>query len=502
MNYRKKNENICFICKSEKMPLNIEKIRGKKLKNIISKIIQNEANSSILINKCNCKNNKQKSHKICLILNIIFNFDLSCKECKSNYNISISKKINNYKKFYNICSFIFLLFFHIVLYGGAAFLILYIHLINKDIKQNFEENKLYHIYYFFAVIIFIINTLIIAVTFSSFLDKNNKDICNYDIEVKDINEDNKMKNSDKIYELLYKFFRFFYHSQIRYLIERKQKHVYMSKGFGNFNKDIKDMIIKNKEEFLQGNIFNNGGKEDILNINNKLKSEKIKSIKIEESNGKINSDPEKFENLPNTKNEEEKNNESNKENEDKNIILSEEKKSNNNSNNINIEESLKNNDNDNINIIENEENLDNKNDLIEREQIKEIEKNIKEEENQNKINEEKNNMSIYSDKIQEEKITKTFFYKKINNNNLLGKSKTLISKKKSKKKNKKEKKEKYSQFQMKITEEEKSKKYSDSTMLAKEKDKKNKIEETQNYQIIEDDPFDAIISAPARNIGK
>ena len=39
-------------------------------------------------------------------------------------------------------------------------------------------------------------------------------------------------------------------------------------------------------------------------------------------------------------------------------------------------------------------------------------------------------------------------------------------------------------------------------MLAKEKDKKNKIEETQNYQIIEDDPFDAIISSPARNIGK
>ena len=500
MNNPKKNDNICFICKSDKIPINIEKIKGQKLKQIIIKINKKDSDPSILINKCNCGNNKQKSHKICLLLNIIFNFDLNCKECKSNYNITISKRINNYKKCCNICSFIFLLLFHICFYGGAAFLILYIHLINKDIKHNFEENKLYHIYYFFAAVIFIINTLIIHVTFSRFIDNNYKDIYNYEIEVKDINEQNKMKNSDKLYEILYKFFRYFYHTQIRYLIDKKQKQIYMSKGYGNFNKDLKEIILKNKEEFKEEKICNNGGKEDILNINKYSKSEKIKNNLLEPSNGIINVEKENIENVPIIKNEEEKNNE--------NFIdksLSKEEKI---SKNINSEESIK--IFGNINIIENEENLEDKNVLIEPDQILEIESQRKFREKRNSINneksKEKNHLSMCSDKIQEQVLAKTYFYKKINNNNLFGKSKTIIDgKKRKRKKSKKEKKGKYLQIQMKISEEERSKKYMDSTLLANsEKDKKSKIEEikTKNFQLIEDDPFNMIISTPFHNNGK
>ena len=121
--------------------------------------------------------------------------------------------------------------FHLCLYAGAAFLVLYIHIINKNIKNNFEENKLYHIYYFFAGIIVLINTFIIFITFSKFLDKNNKDIFNYDIDIKDINEQNKNNNNDAYYELLYKYYRYFYNGQIRYLIEKKQKILYMSIGY-------------------------------------------------------------------------------------------------------------------------------------------------------------------------------------------------------------------------------------------------------------------------------
>ena len=228
-NLRKNKQNICSICRNDKVPINISKIKEKNLNQIISKINKKDPDISALIKKCNCKNNNQKAHKICLLLNIIFNFELNCKECKANYNIKISKNINNYKKYCNICSFLSLLVFHICLYAAAAFLVLYIHIINKDIKNNFEENKLYHIYYFFAGIIVLINTFIIFITFSKFLDKNNKDIFNYDIDIKDINEQNKNNNNDKYYDLLYKYYRYFYNGQIRYLIEKKQKILYMSR---------------------------------------------------------------------------------------------------------------------------------------------------------------------------------------------------------------------------------------------------------------------------------
>ena len=90
-NLRKNNENICSICKHDKTPINISKIKEKNLKQIISQINKKDPDTSALIKKCNCKNNNQKTHKICLLLNIIFNFDLNCKECKANYNIKISK---------------------------------------------------------------------------------------------------------------------------------------------------------------------------------------------------------------------------------------------------------------------------------------------------------------------------------------------------------------------------------------------------------------------------
>jgi NADH:ubiquinone oxidoreductase subunit 6 (subunit J) len=121
-----------------------------------------------------------------------------------------------------------LLLFHLILYAGSIFLLLFILFINKNIKNNFEENKLYHIYYFFGGVLFIMNTVLIIITFSNFLDKNNKDIYDYFIDIKDINEQNKIdKNSEYFYSLLYKYYRCFYNSQIRYLIGKKQEHMYI-----------------------------------------------------------------------------------------------------------------------------------------------------------------------------------------------------------------------------------------------------------------------------------
>ena len=519
--------NQCSICKCEKVPINISKIKEIKLKQIISKITKKDPDTSTLINKCNCKNNNQKVHKICLILNIVFNFDLNCKECNADYNISISKNINTLKRLCKLCSFISLSLFHICIYAGAVFLVLYLHLINKDLKNNFEENKFYHIYYFFAGGIFIINTLILIVTFYYFVDKNNKDIFSYNIDVKDISEQNKnKKNIDGYYNLLYKYYRFFYNTQIRYLIEKKQKNVLASRGYGSFNKDLMDIIIKNNKECRQENIFNNGG-EDILNLNKKsIEKEKIKNegedkiIKTnnnipEQSNGIINNMFESFKKSSPQKEEEEKNNDNNS-NKDKLLSLSEKKSE--NTNPINLETSKGNKNNIIINEELQEKNININNELIEREKEEKKEENKKENEfdnnieKENKINNEKINkkrdinMSFNSEKIQNKKvkkIAKTYFYKKTNNNNILGKAKTLIDPKKPRKKNKK--KEKQQEKNNKLIIHDEDKKYVDSTFLVKsEKEEKYKKEEknTHGNNLIEDDPFNMIISIPLHNNGK
>jgi len=547
---RKNKENICFICKSDKIPINMKKINDKKLKKIITDINKKEGDSSILIKKCNCRNNKQKAHKICLLLNIIFNFDLKCDECKADYNIYISKHINNYKRCCNICSFISLLIFHLCLYAGAAFLILYILIINRN-TDKLEDNKLYHIYYFFAAAIIVINTILMTLTFSTFLDKNYQDICEYNIQIKDISEPKMNNKSDLNYELLYKYYRFFYNTQIRYLIGKKQKNVFMSKGYGNFNKDLQDIIYKNNKESLEENTFNNGG-EDILNLNKKsIENEKIKKNNINTNISNKNNIPKpsngimtnmSFKKSLSPKKEEEKNNDIFS-NEDKKIKLSEKKteKKSENTNPINLEISNENNNNNNQ---EKEPNLEiiniNKSDLIEKEEEEKKQENkIKndielnnnnnnENNNENiiieeKINEKKSiNASNYSERIpikKEKNIAKTYFYKKINNNNILGKSKTLIDPEKKKRKRerkenteikekqekqekieKQEKKEKNEKIEkklkLKIYEEEK--KYIDSTFLVKEE--KTKIEE--NKKVIEEDPFDMFISMPFHNNGK
>ena len=77
------------------------------------------------------------------------------------------------------------------------------------------------------------------------------------------------KKNNRNYNLLYRFFRYFYQSQIRYLITRKQRYIFIAKGYGYYNKELQDMIIKNNiacEKELEEN--NNGGDEILgLKIN-------------------------------------------------------------------------------------------------------------------------------------------------------------------------------------------------------------------------------------------
>ena len=175
---------ICSICKKDKISINSSEIKEKKIKELISIFDKKSLDPSILIKKCNCHNNNEKVHKFCLLLNIILSFELKCNECKASYNIDISKSKNKHKYISNLISFILLLLFHLIIYAGCIILILFVLIINKNVKKDFEENKLYYTYNFFGGIILIINSILILITFSYCLDKNNKDIYDYFIDVK------------------------------------------------------------------------------------------------------------------------------------------------------------------------------------------------------------------------------------------------------------------------------------------------------------------------------
>ena len=257
--YSYNHKNRCSICNSENISINITKIKNNKLKKIISKIEQEE-----LINKCKCSNEEKNVHKICLLFNIIFNFETKCRQCKSNYNINIDKTINNSKKLCKLFSYLFLTLFHIILFAASVILILYILVIKKDNGDDFEKKKYDHIYIFFGIILFIINIILIPITYAHFIDKNAIDIYDYTINVYDEKEPIKIKNdSDTFYSLLYEFYRYFYDTRIRYLISKKHSSLFFSSGYGNFNKEIKKMMKENNEL-----ISNN------INIINKVEEEK------------------------------------------------------------------------------------------------------------------------------------------------------------------------------------------------------------------------------------
>ena len=116
---------------------------------------------------------------MCIILDIIYNFNLKCKECNTDYNIVINQQKNTPKTVLNICSLICFLFLNLIIYGACAFLIIYPLILNKNDNNDPEKNKFEHVFYFFGGLIFIINTFFIFVVISSILYNNPQDINDY-----------------------------------------------------------------------------------------------------------------------------------------------------------------------------------------------------------------------------------------------------------------------------------------------------------------------------------
>ena len=285
------NENIsaCSICKCNKIPIDFSKKNIKELKILKTKYRLKESDFSVIIKKCNCTKKNPKAHKLCVLLNVLYNFNLKCSECNADYNIIITNHINISKKLYNFFLLIYFLFLNLIIYGASLFLILYPLIIDKNKGNEPEKKKFKHVFYYFGGLIFIINTFFIFVTISSILYNNPEDINDYLIDIKDISEANKNKNTDKYYNMLYKFFRYFYKTQIRFLIDKKHKSNYIAKGYGYFNNKLKDIIMKNRIECEKEYKLNNGG-ENILNINKKNYIKDKASKEKEISNGNIEND--------------------------------------------------------------------------------------------------------------------------------------------------------------------------------------------------------------------
>ena len=423
IHYSKTDNFKCPICNSENININLSKIRNIKLKKMLSNLETDK-----LINKCKCSNEDKKVHKICLLINIIYNFEIKCRLCKNNYNISVEKTINNSKKLCKLFSYLFLTLFHIILFAASVLLIIYKFVIKKE-TDNLESKKFGHISIFFGIIIFLINLLLITITYSNFIDKNETDIYDYKINVFDEEESNKMNNnSDKFYSLLYDFYRYFHNSRTRYLISKNYKSLFFLSGYGNHNKDINKLIKENHEEME---------KDIIKEEQNIIKSDK-KEFHFAGTLG----------NLKQYKNEENENN-------------SYEKNSK-NTNPINLQLSLIKKE-----YEENNSHRENIDDILI------INKHLNKKSEKNSFN----SISIYSNK-KYNIISKSCYYKKIDQNKLLLKSKTYKTKSDRKKNiNNRNIKNEEKKF-IKINDSGSEKKYIDSTFLLKnekdkEKDKNN-----------------------------
>jgi hypothetical protein len=317
---------------------------------------------------------------------------------------------------------------------------LYILVINKDNGDDLEKKKYNHIYIFFGIILFIINILLISITYSYFIDKSETNTYDYMISVNDEKEPNKIKNDpDKFYSLLYEFYRYFYGTRIKYLISKKHSSLFFSSGYGSFNKEIKKMMKENNK-FINNDI-------KIINRFEEDKNEFHYTGTLGNFNQKKITEPKNIS----------QNNSNDKNSKDTNPI------------NLQLSLIKKNFEEDNNSHKENMDDI-----LIINNNLKSDREKKKEKKSERNTF---NSISIYSNK-KFNLISKSCFYKKINQKKLFLKSRTYKTKsdrKKDKKENSIKMEEKKVQNKMiKINDSGSEKKYVDSTFLLKNENNNEK----------------------------
>jgi len=280
---------ICSICSKEILDLKHNNLKNsnqnKKLKDNMKFMEYSE-----IIKKCFCKNsinnnNRENgiyAHKYCILLKVIYNFEIKCNKCNTSYNIKIDKKIDIKKKIYLIVKFIFIYMVHLIFYLFCIFLIF----INNIIKKN-NNRKYKHLSFFLSAILFLINNIILYFTIINNI-KEYKYIFKYKIDICNAIElnINNIKNKSKIYELLYNYYKWFYVKSEYDLLVDQHKNYLINSGKYNNNKEIQRYIKENNIEFNKINYkidehFQEKTIEDNDNSNNNYLTLKNNNIKNE-----------------------------------------------------------------------------------------------------------------------------------------------------------------------------------------------------------------------------
>ena len=272
---------ICSICHKKNIDI---KQNYSKIKKIFPEILNNNELSEI-IKKCNCdvKNDKKNNnndiietnineseiytHKYCILLKIIFNFEIKCKKCNMIYNIKIDKTINKSKIKFLIIIFIITYIIHLFVYLFCMFLLF----INKILKEYII--LLYrHICVFFGIILLLINTILIYFSIINTIKKCKKNIYKYSIDIFDILDKNTSKNNyninqeNKLFNLIYEFYEWFYNQSMKHLLYRINHKIINNKLKFLYNDTLLEYITKNNSEFISINKIETNNSNNTIDV--------------------------------------------------------------------------------------------------------------------------------------------------------------------------------------------------------------------------------------------
>ena len=331
------NNNIvslidCSICHKKKF--DIVKNKCKKYK-VFEKLNKSEDLSvSELIRKCNCKKNKEYiySHKYCLLLKILFNYEIKCEKCNTEYNIKIDKKLDKGRLFYIFIIFLFTYIMHLFLYLFCIFLFLFNVLIKEYAKTEYK-----HLFIIFGIILFFFNTIFLYLSIINNIQLFKIQIYDYKIEILDYDNDNKKYNilineeKDKKYSLISEFFEWVHFQSIKHLLIDMNKKYFFNKIYSSKINSINEIINQSNQSkkgtnkcSLKNELKNN---DQSINIFNNIKNENNNNnLHLKSDFNNLNNNNPKFLSLYNLYNNKDEINFSSSNNEN----------SNNNLNNINI----------------------------------------------------------------------------------------------------------------------------------------------------------------------
>ena len=247
----------CSICHNDKIDIIQNNSKIKKIYNDIFKNI----NLGEFIKKCYCCNNKNNNdekndngiyvHKYCILLKILFNFEIKCEKCNSIYNIKIDKKIDKNKEIYLFIIFLIIYILHLFIYLFCMFLLFINAILKEYIIISYK-----HIYPFFGIILFIINSIFLYFSISKNIIKCKNSIYKYTINISDITKINNKEN--ELYKIMDEFYQWFYNQSIKKLLIKINKKFIINKLNYEYNNKMQEYFEKNNKDNI--NIF-----EDIIN---------------------------------------------------------------------------------------------------------------------------------------------------------------------------------------------------------------------------------------------